>query len=246
MFQRVIAFGDSFSDNGFSNGSGFNRLSNGPVWVEHLAARLGVALEDRAWCGAQSGHGNASGPKDWSGLAWQVETFDDDSALPQALCTVLIGINDIYEGDADAGDVAANTIDALERLAAKGMRTCLISTLPDITLAPAYAGEYAHVKAEVAHLVVGINAKLSAELHGAGGFSERHPEVTLHAVDAYGLFNTLAASGTFEISDAPWLGTYSYPKADGFMWWDDWHPMTATHRYFADAAYKVIRGERDR
>lgn len=241
-FQRVIAFGDSFSDNGFSNGCGFNRLSNGPVWVEHLAARLGVPLEDRAWCGAQSGLGNASGPKDWSGLAWQVDTCDEGNALPQALCTVLIGINDIYEGDADAGDVVANTIGALARLADKGMRTCLVSTLPDITLAPAYRGEYAHVKDVVAQLVADINAKLGAALHGGGGFTQQYPEVTLHTVDAYGLFNTLATSGAFKVTDTPWLGTYSYPKANGFMWWDDWHPMTATHRYFADAAYGVISG----
>ena len=46
QFDRVIAFGDSLTDDAFGDGHGFNRYSNGPVWVDYLAAELAIPTVD--------------------------------------------------------------------------------------------------------------------------------------------------------------------------------------------------------
>ena len=64
-YSSILAFGDSLSDNGYYQGYpggtpgninpldiyGFQRFSNGPVWVEYLAgpSHLNVPLLDLAW-----------------------------------------------------------------------------------------------------------------------------------------------------------------------------------------------------
>lgn len=239
--KRILSFGDSFSDNGFCNGCGYNRLSNGDVWVEHLSGMLGATLEDRAWCGAQSGIGNTSGPADWSGLAWQVETYQPAGSLDDTLCTVLIGINDIYEGEGSAETVVGNIVSAMEKLVAKGVRNLLVSNVPDITLAPAYVTEYAAKKPAVQALVRDINARLHDALCGESGFARRHPEVRLYRLDACDVFEGLVRDGRFANVSEPWNGTYAFPAADGYMWWDSWHPMTATHRVLAEAALRALK-----
>jgi phospholipase/lecithinase/hemolysin len=237
----LLTFGDSFSDNGFSSGCGFNRLSNGRVWVEYLSEMLGVPLEDRAWCGAQSGVGNASGPSDWSGLAWQVATYPADAKTPDALCTLLIGINDVYDGRGTAGTVAANTVSAVEMLIDKGVRRFLIANLPDISRAPAYGTpEYSPLTKTVNEAVVSINNRLKIDLFGQGGLASRHPEIDFVSVDAFGLFNRLVAGEAFETTDAPWNATYAYPYPDSHLWWDEWHPMTEAHRLLALASLDAL------
>lgn len=76
-FKKIVAFGDSVSDNAFDDGHGFRRYSNGKIWVEYLGGMLGCeSVDDRAWGGAMSGQGNYNAPaKDWSGLLWQVEQY---------------------------------------------------------------------------------------------------------------------------------------------------------------------------
>jgi outer membrane lipase/esterase len=39
-FEQIVVFGDSLSDSGNAG-----RFSNGPVWVEYLAERLGLVLQ---------------------------------------------------------------------------------------------------------------------------------------------------------------------------------------------------------
>ena len=237
----LLTFGDSFSDNGFSNGCGYNRLSNGRVWVEYLAEMLDIPLEDRAWCGARSGMGNASGPPDWSGLAWQADTYQPDENTPDALCTLLIGINDVYGGQGDPGTVADNVGAALEKLLTKGVRRFLVANVPDITLAPAYRTEaYAPLKERVRADVRAVNRLLDSLLFDPNGLAFRAPAASITPLDAFGLFNDMAAGGGFRQPDAPWNGTYAYPHADGHLWWDDWHPTTEAHRQLALAALDAL------
>ncbi|WP_187170381.1 SGNH/GDSL hydrolase family protein [Salidesulfovibrio onnuriiensis] len=238
--KRIVAFGDSFSDDGISDGYGFSRKSNGDVWVEHLARMLHAELEDRAWCGARSGSGNAAGFDDWSGLAWQVDNFQPKWEQDDTLYTVLIGINDIYDGDDRAGEVVGNILSAMNKLAGKGAVNILVSNVPDITLAPAYIKDYAAKKEAVQKVTRDINARLETALFGKGGFAGNHPSVHVYFVDAYGVFNELVAGKHFKNMEEPWYGTYKYPHPDGHMWWDSWHPMTEAHRTLARAAVQAV------
>jgi phospholipase/lecithinase/hemolysin len=243
QFDRVIAFGDSLTDDAFGDGHGFTRYSNGPVWVDYLAAELAIpTVENRAWSGAMTGTGNANA-FDWSGLGWQVEQFAPPPDLAATLFTVWIGTNDLYTGEADVAASIGNVRRALDGLAAKGARHLLVVSQPDITLAPAYrAGtKYADKAARVRELVQEFNRSLDATLADSGdGFAARHPEVELYRVDAHALFDKIAKDGTFKNTTEPWFGTYQYPDPHGYMWWDDWHPMTEVHRRVAAEAVTVL------
>jgi len=242
--QHILAFGDSFSDNGFSNGCGYNRLSNGKVWVEYLAELLNASLEDRAWCGATSSQGNASGPENWSGLAWQVETYKPHNNGTDILCTILIGINDVYEGNSSAENVVVNIVSAIEDLADKGIKRFLVSNVPDITHAPAYGKEYAPAKERVQDTIKQLNSQLERALFYTGGLSIRRPDIELFPLlDAYTVFNKLVSDKKFTNTHEPWNDTYSYPHPYSYIWWDAWHPMTEAHRVLALAAVEVLESE---
>lgn len=242
-FDRLIAFGDSLTDDAFGDGHGFTRYSNGPVWVDYLAAELAIpSVENRAWSGAMTGARNVN-DLDWSGLEWQIEQFSPPPDLAGTLFTVWIGTNDLYTGEADVAASIGNLRRALDRLAGKGARHLLVVNQPDITLAPAYrAGtSYAASADRVRGLVEAFNRSLDAALAATGdGFAARHPEVELHRLDARALFDRVAKDGTFKNTAAPWMGTYQYPHPDGYMWWDEWHPMTEVHRLVAAEAAAVL------
>ena len=238
-FDRLIAFGDSLTD----DGHGFDRYTNGPVWVDYLAAGLAIpTVDNRAWGGAMTGYGNARA-LDWSGLGWQVDQFAPTPDLATTLFTVWIGTNDIYDGDADVAVSVGNVKHALDGLAAKGARHLMVVSLPDITLAPAYRAGTQHAAdtGRVRKLVEEFNRALGVALTGSDdGFAARHPEVELYRVDAHALFDRIARDGTFQNTTEPWLGTHQCPEPDGHMWWDEWHPMTEVHRRVATEAAAAL------
>jgi phospholipase/lecithinase/hemolysin len=193
-----------------------------------------------------TGSGNANG-FDWSGLAWQVEGFAPPPDMSRTLVTVWIGVNDLYAGEADVAASVSNVVRALDALAAKGACQILVPNLPNITLAPAYqpgrsyAAKVAAVRALVDEFNRGIDAALSKD---GDGFATRHPQLKLYRLDAHSLFAQLAQDGSFKNTADPWYGTYSYPAADGYMWWDEWHPMTEVHRRVAAVAAEQLRPQR--
>ena len=114
---NLYVFGDSLSDNGndFASGDGppsppyfEGRFSDGPVWIESLAAMLGLQIDFditvfddplanvQAFGGAQSGFGSLSG--DPEGLLSQVENFTaaGGSFGQDDLIVIWIGANDYF------------------------------------------------------------------------------------------------------------------------------------------------------
>lgn len=240
QYNRIIAFGDSYTDDalGFDDTNGFNRYTNGPVWVEYLGKYLDIAtIDNRAWGGAKTGYGGASGI-DWSGLAWQVEHFSSSGALAKTLVTVWIGYNDVYDGEAVISESIQNVANALGVLADKGVKHLLILNLPTIAEVPAYnkGNAYADRADSVQSLVHKFNNALKAMLfEGSDSFTAQHPNVDVHFFDAHSLFQKMVNNGAFENVQEPWHGTHEYPKPGEYMWWDNWHPMTEVHRRIAAA-----------
>ena len=172
-YSNLYVFGDSLSDTGnLSNISGGyyptqgssqpyagGRYSDGPVWVETLAAQLGLAADavaftaggkNFAFAGARTGLGNT--PPDvllqvagiWGGGS-PVPT--PGSADPNALYVVVGGGNDMRDArSAPGGDHASrlaaaeaavgNLQSAVLYLAASGAKNILISNLPDLGYTP--------------------------------------------------------------------------------------------------------------
>jgi outer membrane lipase/esterase len=168
-FSSMTVFGDSLSDTGniFLATGGtvpvapyFNgRFSDGPVWIDHLAAGLGLpsgampALgggSNFAFGGARTGIGS-SGPGDPPGLLGQSAgiAFANPATLadPTGLYVVVGGGNDMrdarsaFQGNtvadndgrqAAAEDAVANLTSVIGLLASKGAKHVLISNLPDL------------------------------------------------------------------------------------------------------------------
>jgi phospholipase/lecithinase/hemolysin len=169
-FSNAYYFGDSLSDTGniFSLTGGtvpaspyFNgRFSDGPVWVETLAAGLGLPASSTA--SLQGGNNHAFGGARTTGgsipsLLAQVGSFTAaPGALdPLALYVVVAGGNDMRDarsafpsmdaagaaGRAAAASAATNNLrSALGLLAADGARYVLVANLPDLGATPEAVG----------------------------------------------------------------------------------------------------------
>ena len=142
--SQIVAFGDSLIDTGnvfaatgqppapYFDG----RFSNGPIWVEYLAGRLGIAAPtpslsggtDYAWGGAETGFGLSVGGT--PNINSQVATFLAGNTLSATQLVVIDGgANDFFNGQTDPSVPVANLAAAISALAAReggpsSSRTC--------------------------------------------------------------------------------------------------------------------------
>ena len=162
-YNKVIAFGDSLSDNGnfFALTGGaqpqpgdyfIGRFSNGKVAVELLADGLGVTLKDYAVGGATTTllNGAVTAADGFppsltnTGLLSQITQYKTDSgsvADPNALYFIWAGSNDIrYSAPADIPATIATAIGNLagsvQQLYGIGARHFVLPLLPDLGLTP--------------------------------------------------------------------------------------------------------------
>lgn len=161
---EIYVFGDSLSDNGnLSNLIGVfpwpsfegKRISNGPVAVEQLAAKLGlVPLEPSRYLeGMDSGNnyavaGATAGGEEPQDLAGQVGAFllnKGFAAPPDALYIVFIGSNDLFAAQDELRfrnalaiiDTAVDAIEAqIRRLIDAGAESIMVINAPDIAKTP--------------------------------------------------------------------------------------------------------------
>lgn len=194
-YSRITIFGDSLSDTGnlfIATGGAqppagqpyFNgRFSDGPVWVEHLAAGIGLELQaapslaggnNFAFAGARTGTG-ATPP----GLLAQVGGLwapaNPGGADPNGLYVVVAGGNDLRDargaGSTEASRQAAaeaavgNVAMAVSFLAGSGARNVLIANLPDLGATPEAAllglvGNSSDISMRFNSLMSGLEAQL--------------------------------------------------------------------------------------
>jgi phospholipase/lecithinase/hemolysin len=200
-YSKIVVFGDGLSDGGFFGRLTGNRYppsppfhegrwTNGPTWVEVLAAQSGWPLDPKdnhAQGGATTGHFNINAPLKAAlgvpadvaivGVLAQIErtVAMSGSIDPRALHVVWAGGHDIGayldygQPDLRAQPPAQNIRAGLERLRAAGARHVLLGTLPDLGATPAYAGT--PKAAEASRLTREYNeglARAAAELRAAG------------------------------------------------------------------------------
>jgi phospholipase/lecithinase/hemolysin len=220
--DAIYAFGDSLSDVGniytatggaipgppYVNG----QFSNGPVWVQGLAAALGLAPltpsllggTDYAYGDAETGPTafNTSVPQtDLTGPTGQLAQFGaaHSTADPNALYTIWIGSNDLVDilsgaapsqYAADIGAAVTNVGTAIGTLAAGGAKNFLILTVPDLGLTPqAIAGGPAAQAAASALAVDFNNALVSSAVTFASSDS-----LNLSILDTYSLLDAIVAN----------------------------------------------------
>lgn len=261
-YGALYAFGDSLSDVG--NVSAFTlglvprapyadgRFSNGPVWVETLAAGLGLGSlapsvlggTDYAFGGAQTGTTptHTVTPLDLGAQFAAFSAAHSSGAPSDALYTVWIGSNDLL-GALGSGSAAARaTADAavgnvqtvLRGLAAAGARDVLVATVPDLGQTPRLNDDPAAAAAGSA-LAAYFNQTLLSTL----GVDPALAGLDLRVLDTYALIADAVARpsayGLGNVTDACLSGATNFAggtpcaNPDAYLFWDDIHPSAAAH-----------------
>ncbi|WP_276607142.1 SGNH/GDSL hydrolase family protein [Psychromonas sp. SP041] len=244
--HHLVVFGDSMSDNGFENGHGFQRYSNGKVWAEYLAKKMDLTtLDVRAWGGATSGKGNyRSNARDWSGLLWQTEQYTPATNMDNTLVVVEIGYNDLHDPDINisAIQVMENVIEGLKQLFSKGVKHILLWNLNTTLVFPGYTDKnyqsfnYYQNKNETAQSTFKeYNQLINLAIHE---LNQKYQTITIDLFDANLAINEI--SKKFENITTPWIETGKYPKIGQWFWFDHWHYMTEAHSKIADYLYKYL------
>lgn len=244
-FSRIYAFGDSLSDAGNIYNLSLRSLpaapyakgefSNGPVWVQQLAVRLGLPPPapstlggtDFAYGGTKTGAEarglNALNPLD---LPSQFVQFaaGHRSPEPQALYTISIGGNDVLSAATSYPTDPAGAVAAVDRavaaetrfvqaLAAGGARNLLVLNVPDVGKTPAVMAKGAQAAAVGSSLAAQYNARLATSLSSLAA----REHLNLHLVDTYSLLGRgvadPAAFGLTEVKTPIWTGNYLDPRS---------------------------------
>lgn len=283
-FSNLYFFGDSLTDTGndfllsttinaadpsfpiVPSPAGYNnsgRFSNGPVYAEMFAQRLGFDPRPSLAGGTNYAFGGARTdrvvlPGSWS-FERQVQEFVDANgpADPEALYVVFIGSNDVEDAltAPDPAPALANAIgnigDAIQLLAAEGAQHFLIPNVPDFGLVPAVTGDGAIARdAGATAISAAFNAALAALL-------ESFTTLDIVAFDTFALLNDVVANpAVFGFTDVQGRCQREIGMVDGqpryeilctdeeaarHLFWDGAHPTTATHRILADALLDALQ-----
>ena len=253
-FSQVVVVGDSFSDNGnlYALTGGplppywQGRISNGPVWAEYLAQKLGVPLIDFAWAGATTGVGNGvdGGTVDEPGAfglpgmttAFQ-NAFGAGPIDPNGLYILWGGGIDLRaatnpaEASVVIGKAVTNLVTMAVTLQSLGATRILVLNLQDFAKAPAFLHEDPQILQFITQGSLALNQALKANLPPG-----------VHYFDTFSRFADLMANpGDYGLSNVtdPLIST---PGADPneFFYWDGVHPTTAAHAILANALFQSV------
>lgn len=237
-FSDLIVFGDSLSDNG-----NVGRFSNGPVWVEWMAAALGLELHPARTGGtnyATAGARTHGGSMD---VLAQTAAFlsHRGGADPDAFYVVFAGANDLLASPCQARNtsVARQAAEAMgsavDRLAAAGAVDILVPNLPDVGRAPVIRAQGVACTDSARRLTRTYNAALEEVLAAV----EASRRIRLHKLDVFRL-----AEEVFADPQSAGFHDLTTPCRDEgcerALFWDWLHPTTAAHGLLARQALKAL------
>lgn len=269
-FPRMYSFGASLTDTGnFYQATGGTvppipywegRVSNGPVWVEHLAAKLRIPFDptdNYAWLGSMTGDTNfrdIPGAMYFPGFEQQIDAFlenvGETGSDPDALYTVWIGANDVFDWlvkqNQTPGQLVAtgvgNTVQGIIDLANAGARHFIVGNLPDLGITPdgqALDLLVPGTSAMLSDLSLGYNLVLEEQLVAL----EAGLGIYITRLDAYGFLNQVASDPTLfgltNATDAA-IDTYGVSDPSEYLFWDGVHPTTVGHEWIADFACAAL------
>ncbi len=277
-FSRIFVFGDSLSDTGnFASLTGdlpppyyMNRISNGPVAVEILAARLGHTVpaslhliglaegSNYAVAGA-----NASGMEAMD-LDIQIVSFQANHivAPADALYVIFVGGNDIRDARSETNSIlarakvkaaAAKVRKAIQTLTQAGARSFLLVSSPNIGLMP----ETRLIASETDNPgLIEYSQTLSKlyqdELYKMTRFLKYTSRAKITRFDLFSFFNELVEKADYygfsNTTDACFNSADStfHPDCDfgsnfdGFVFFDEIHPTARVHELVGEALYETL------
>ena len=249
LFDRLVVFGDSLSDNGNAG-----RFTDGEVWVEHLARGLGLGVAPARFGGFNYAVGGARTHGGAFSLREQVRLYiatrDSGRPDPATLYVVFCGSNDLRDlvnaADRETwADVASEEVGAMVReLVAAGARELLVPNLPDIGRTPEARGHGEDWVREARALTQQFNRVLEHALQEI----ERSEGVRIHRLDVFALLEEAAADPPrFELRDLsnPCPAELRTSGCGGYLFWDAIHPTSIGHAQLGAAALAVLKRDTD-
>jgi phospholipase/lecithinase/hemolysin len=277
-FSAEYVFGDSLSDVGnvsLVTGGGEpaspyvnGQFSNGPVWAQDLAGRLGLPAltpslsggTDYAFGGATTGS-SFTNNSEVPDLEQQVTTFLAGPPAPSdALYTFSIGANDLFAilggqtgglTPAQAAGAAAQVVaNEAAALAAAGAKNLVLFDVPDLGLTPEITalGPDASIAASRITLFFDQSVLIDlAPIEAATGLA-------VYDLNTYALIDDAVTHpsefGFSNVTDPCWTGGFSGgpgslcstdpAEQDTYLFWDQVHPTAAGHLLVADAALSAL------
>lgn len=244
-YSQIVAFGDSLSDTGnvlIGSGGALpfapyvdGRFSNGPVWLETVAAFYGVPLDASGFDPSAAAGTNyaVGGTPTGNPLTSTFGTMLENQlplylahtsgvADPSALYSVFGGGNDVRLGN--PAFAAANVATIVADLYAAGARNFIVPNLPDVGLTPeaTEGGPGTSVPASLASQCINFGGDpcellgLPAldgldDYFGPGGSVSSLPGINVTLLDVFGFVNDIvadpAAFGFTDVSNPCWTGT---------------------------------------
>jgi outer membrane lipase/esterase len=278
-FTSLTFFGDSYVDTGnlrvLTNGAqppsppyAPGRFSDGPVWVDYLAAQLGRPMDAAPVFATQAASGNyaVAGARTTGGSPPGTDlqigryltrpgTTPGSLADPTGLYALFGGGNDLRDagGIADPASRRASAASAAQRLVAQagqlsgaGARSVLLFSFPSLGSTP-QAQRIAGRPAIADELAGVFNGTLAA---GIAGLQVAQPLTTFYNLRIDNLFANILADarsggaqyGLTNVSTAclPPFAPVGAPSCGVSVFADDLHPTTRTHALIADAAYRYV------
>ena len=262
--SQLYIFGDSLSDTGnvtLVNGLPLapyfpGHFSNGTVWVETLAANLGLSANPSLAGGTNFAFGGAatgappsiSTPTSSPTLLEQSGMFmvaAGGVADPNALYVVFGGGNDVRGGDVTGS--AANIATVISTLAGAGAQNFLVPNLPDIGLTPEAIAGGPGAQAGATFLSTTFNAQLAGEVANL----ETTLGVNIIDLDIFSITNDMIANpatyGLTNVDTACYDGAVGVggpgnvcANPDEHIFWDGIHPTTTTHAMIGDLATAAV------
>jgi len=250
-FTDIFVLGDSLSDTGnvfavlgtpadpYFDGN----FSNGPVWIEIIAAALNLPVNPNFQGGTNYAIGGAqtstAGLLPGSGLTSQgtnLISFSGGTLPSDALYAIWGGGNDVLNstsltGPGNLSQEGADNIAAIvTNLAAAGATTFLIPNLPDIGATPAAGSNSAlfsqltdEFNTELAQVIADLQANLG---------------VTIITLDVFSILDAFLSNPMgLNTTDPCFVDAGNVcADPDNYVFWDDVHPTAFAHAVLGNTA----------
>ncbi|RPD75617.1 hypothetical protein L226DRAFT_507500 [Lentinus tigrinus ALCF2SS1-7] len=269
-FSAVVAFGDSFTDNGkgaweISNHTwpadphyAGGRFSNGPVWIEYVADNLTTPLVDYAVGGATTSNALVQGytgpgssiavPSVDQQVANFLKTPPSNVSFARPLFVLLGGANDpLFNPNVTAAQSFHALMSSKAALASAYPRAeILLLSYPDLSRIPYDFYVDAQTKKGLRTFSYELSALFQNAQTQGGGFKHVDLIPLFMSFDYYGTptaygFAPLGAYGSCL------TGAYGETKTltvcddpDEVVFWDEYHPTTHSHSWIAHLVLNAL------
>jgi thermolabile hemolysin len=250
-FSQIVVYGDSLSDVGNAAAKGaiapYNsqgRFSNGKVWIEYLADKLGIGADRRqnfAEGGATTGTTNVGQNyvPDLQGIAQQVK--NNPISDPKALYVIWGGANDYLRATPanipDPKVTIGNLNRELRTLIDRGAQNILVVNLPNLGALPSTRDR--PTASQLNLLTQAHNAGLAASIDTLRQTNSGVKFILLDVNTAFSRALSDPRSYGFDnVTDGCFSVSCKTPHT--YLFWDSIHPTTAGHKIVGDLAFEAV------